>query len=385
MIDFFQHTLSEITFFQWAALVVFGLLFMSRLFYRLFFSLRILIHKKRKPAAGEKVPLSLLLTIRNEEDNLKKNLPEILKLKNADFEVVAVDDFSQDNSLPVLGVMKQDDVRIRFSSLNQETRNSVKMAQNIALKAAKNEWVMAVPVSVSGFGPGWLSCIAELAGSAHSIVVNYSNVAAAKGFINQLYRVENFMQQYKSAGFCKAGLPFVYSEANVAFRKEMYFKSGGYGQKVKEPYANLELIFNASLRKRNTVIHLQAETAVWQSMKVSKDDYFELLKKSIRIENYLSFPKKLVLFLDEFTKLFFVPALILVIALIPELWVIYSILTVLLLVLQLLIIKIILNRLNERKLFLSSLVYDLLMPFFRVYYRWYFKQRIRNHKWRSRN
>ena len=98
MIDFFQHTLSEITFFQWAALVVFGLLFMSRLFYRLFFSLRILIHKKRKPAAGEKVPLSLLLTIRNEEDNLKKNLPEILKLKNADFEVVAVDDFSQDNS-----------------------------------------------------------------------------------------------------------------------------------------------------------------------------------------------------------------------------------------------------------------------------------------------
>lgn len=384
MIEFFQNTLSEITIIQWAVLVAFGVLFLFRVGYRIFFSLRILIQPKTKPASADKVPLSLLFTVRNEEENLKRNLPEILKLKNADFEVIAIDDFSQDSSLSVLGVMRLEDERIYVSSLNQETRNSVKMAQNIALKAANNDWVMALPVSVSGFSPEWLCRIGELAGGTYSFIVNYSNVAGTKGLYNRLFRVETFLQQYKSAGFYRVGLPFVYSETNVAFRKEIYFQSGGYGQKVKEAYANLELIMNSFFRKKNTYFHLQAETAVWQTVKISKDDYFELLKKSIRIESYLSFTKKMILFFDEITRLLFIPVFILVIVLLPELWIVYSVLAGLLCFLQLLIIKIILNRLNERKLFLSSLVYDLLMPFFRVYYRWYFKQRSRKHKWKSK-
>jgi hypothetical protein len=51
---------------------------------------------------------------------------------------------------------------------------------------------------------------------------------------------------------------------------------------------------------------------------------------------------------------------------------------------HLFIIKITQNRLNERKIFISSLVYDLLIPYFKYFYRWYFNYRSRKNKWRSK-
>jgi hypothetical protein len=298
--------------------------------------------------------------------------------------VVVIDDFSQDNSLSVLGTMKSVEKRIHVSSLNQETRYSVKLAQNIALKAAQNEWVLVVPVSVSGFGNEWLLRISERTGQDNTLILNYTNVSDGKGFYRLLYRVESFIQQFKSVGYCKAGLPFVYSEINVAFRKEKYFETGGYGQKVKEPYANLELIINSFIKKKETDISFVAETSVWKDENITRDDYYDLLNKSIRIENYLTFGKRAVLFTDELSKLLFIPVLLLVIVFLPELWLVYTVLSVLLFVLYLLIIKFVLNRLNERKLFLSSLAYDLLAPYFKGYYRWHFRKRSENQKWRSK-
>ena len=363
---------------------VFTVLFFVRVFYRLFFSLRVLGKRKREAGNNKTTPVSLLFTIRNEEANIRKNLPEILKIENADFEVVVIDDFSQDNSLSVLGTMKSVEKRIHVSSLNQETRYSVKLAQNIALKAAQNDWVMVVPVSVSGFGNEWLLRISERTGQDNTLILNYTNVSDGKGFYRLLYRVESFIQQFKSVGYCKAGLPFVYSEINVAFRKEKYFETGGYGQKVKEPYANLELIINSFIKKKETDITFVAETSVWKDENITRDDYYDLLNKSIRIENYLTFGKRVVLFADEFSKLLFIPVLLLVIVFLPELWLVYTVLSVLLFVLYLLIIKFVLNRLNERKLFLSSLAYDLLAPYFKGYYRWHFRKRSGNQKWRSK-
>jgi glycosyltransferase involved in cell wall biosynthesis len=384
MVRFFHITPSEITTFQWVAAGVFTVLFFVRVFYRLFFSLRVLGKRKMDADNNKTTPVSLLFTIRNEEANIRKNLPEILKIENADFEVVVIDDFSQDNSLSVLGTMKSVEKRIHVSSLNQETRYSVKLAQNIALKAAQNEWVLVVPVSVSGFGNEWLLRISERTGQDNTLILNYTNVSDGKGFYRLLYRVESFIQQFKSVGYCKAGLPFVYSEINVAFRKEKYFETGGYGQKVKEPYANLELIINSFIKKKETDISFVAETSVWKGENITRDDYYDLLNKSIRIENYLTFGKRAVLFTDELSKLLFIPVLLLVIVFLPELWLVYTVLSVLLFVLYLLIIKFVLNRLNERKLFLSSLAYDLLAPYFKGYYRWHFRKRSENQKWRSK-
>jgi hypothetical protein len=325
----------------------------------------------------------LLLTYRNEEKNLLRHLPKILEIENINFEVVAVDDFSQDNSLSVLGVMKKENEKLRVSSLNQETRFSEKLAQNISLKAAKNNWVMVIPASVINFSDQWLKTVSGFISVDKDVVINYSNVAHAGGFYNQLYRNEHFWQQIKSAGFSSSGMPFVYSEENVAFRKEKYFAAGGYGQLVKEPFANLELLINNFIRKSRVEVCFHKDTSIQKNEQIEFSDYVNLLKKSFRIESHLSGYKRIVLIVDEWSRLLFLPILGTTIIFISELWLIILIAIILKIIMHLFIIKRVLNHLNERKIFISSLVYELLMPYYKVFYRWYFNRRSRKQRWRS--
>ena len=151
MVDAVLNKFIELRNHEIVLLSIFGSLFLWRFLYLFLFTGRILFKKKLIVKDTNAIPFSLMLVIRNEESNLRANLPRLLSIENSPLEVVAVDDFSQDNSLIVLGVMRSNSKKLKVSSLNQETRNSAKMAQNIALKAATNEWVIKIPVTISDF------------------------------------------------------------------------------------------------------------------------------------------------------------------------------------------------------------------------------------------
>lgn len=363
---------------------VFCSVYLLRLLYVILFSGRILFQKKVGSKQTEPTLLSLILTVRNEEENLKNNLPKILSLENHNFEVVVVDDFSQDNSYLVLGLLKERYKRLRISVLNQETKYSTKLSTNIALKATANDWILPFPVTLANISDSWLNRISTNIKDDKRVVFAYSNIERSKGFFNHLCRIEGYFQNQKSVAFILNNLPLVYSEDNVAFQKKKYFEAGGFAQKVIEPYANLELILNSFIRKKETTILFDKESAIRKNIKACKDDYLDLLKKSIRIESHLTFPKQAVLAFNEFTKLIYAPLAIVLIALYFELWPIFGGLLGFQFISYLLIINISQKRLNERKIFISSLVYDFLRPYFVLFYRWHFNLRRKKNRWRSK-
>lgn len=383
MIQNFQNFYTDLTLTKLVLLSAFGVLFLVRLLYLYIFTGRVLFRKKAKNIETDGNPISLILTVRNEEDNLKNNLPKILSLDNVDFEMVVVDDFSQDNSYLVLGLLRDRYKRLTISTLNQETKYSVKLAQNIAIKASKNQWVLNVPVSLAEVDDEWLNSFSQVIVDDKNVVIGYSTVAKNKGFFNLLTRIENYFSYIKSAGYILNRIPFVYSEENIAFKKEKYFEIGGYGQKVTEHYANLELVINSFIKKKNTTVLFNKESLIRKTEIVKRADYFEILKKNIRIESNLSPTKRVILFLDELAKLLFLPTAALVIVLLPELWIVFASLLGFIFASYLFIIKITQNRLNERKIFIPSLVYSFLMPYYKILYRWYFKRRSKN-RWKNR-
>ena len=384
MVDFILNVFAGFQWYDWALLGFFGLLYLLKLLYLFLFTGRILYQKKS--VQTEQVPLSLLLTYRNEEENLTNYLPQVLETLNPGSEVVAVDDYSQDNSLSVVGVLRKKHSNLIVSALNQETRYSEKMAQNIALKAASGEWVMVIPPNLSKMCADWLPIISSKLTSEKEVVVNYLNVNARKNFFNLLYRNECFFQQIKSYGFIQNRLPYLNFEENVAFRKEKYFEAGGFGRHVKEHFANLELLLNDFMKKKKTEINFCGETAIRKEMSVSKTDFFELLKKDTRIKENLSFSKRFVLFIEKMLTLLFFVAVIFTSIYFVEFRLVISGLILLYIIAFAFIIKISLNRLNERKLFLSSLGYALLMPVLKAGYQGYFRYKSRRRqKWKNKN
>ena len=382
MIQNFQHFYNQLALSERVLLIIFGVLFLMRLLYIFLFTGRVLFRNKNN--STDKNSLSLILTVRNEEDNLRNNLPKILALDNNDFEMIVVDDFSQDNSYLILGLLKERYKRLTISILNQETKFSTKLAQNIAIKAANNQWILSFPVSLSDVSREWLDSISERTNSNKNVIIGYSTITKSKGFFNSLIRIENYFSFLKSTGYILNNIPFVYSEENVAFKKEKYFEIGSYGQNITEHYANLELVINRFICKKTTTILFNQESSIRKTEIVKRADYFELLKKNIRIEKHLSVSKRVILFLDELVKLLFLPVAAVVIVLLPELWIVFASLLGFILAAYLFIIKITQNHLNERKIFIPSLAYSLLMPYFKVIYKWHFKRRSMNSRWKNK-
>jgi hypothetical protein len=375
MIQEFQNIFAQFTGIQLLLFAAFVSIYILRLLYLFLFKGRVVFSKRPENKSSSDTAVTLLFTLRNEENHIRNILPKILEIKDLNFEVVVVDDYSQDSSYSVLGLLNQRYGRLKISSLKEETRFSVKLAQNIALKSTTNNWVLITPISLSEVKENWLpGILAGIERKDSDLVCCYSSVVPAKGLFNLFYRIENFYQQIRNAGYINNGLPFIYNEDNIAFKREKYFQLGGYGKNIKEQYANLELIVNSFIKKKNTVVSFNSETAIRKNIEIKRAEYMDLLQKRLRIEKYLSTGKKLVLFTDALTNLLFIPLLALVLLLSFPLWPLIIILVSVKVVAQLLIIKITQNRLNERKIFIPSLVYGLLMPFYMLFYKWHFNR-----------
>lgn len=383
MVDIFLNAVNSLQWYDWVLIGLFGFFYLLKIIYLFLFTGRVLYQKKSTSAGN--TPLSLILTYRNEEENLKKFLPPVFSGLTPGSEVVAVDDYSQDNSLSVLGVLRKKHSTLKVSSLNQETRYSEKMAKNIAMKAASNSWIMVIPPGLAEYPESWLTKITSKIIGKNEVIVNYSNIKDQPGFFHLLFRNECFFQQQKSIGFILNRLPYLSFEENIAFKKEKYFNTGGFGHYIKEHFANFELVLNDFIQKKKTTINFSGNTAIRKEMNVSKSDYFELLKKEMIIRKNLSFSKRFVHYCEKWLTVLFY---IMVIFTIVYFWVFWPIIFTLLLLYIIafaFIIKISLNRLNERKLFLSSLGYALFIPIFKWFYQAYFHYSSRRkQKWKSK-
>ncbi|PIF05607.1 MAG: hypothetical protein CSA36_05890 [Draconibacterium sp.] len=383
MIQFIRQFHSEITHSELLLLLVFLILFVIRFLYLFLFTGRVLFSKKKKLNDKNVSPVTIIMTVRNEEDALKKQLPSLLTIENVDYEMIVVDDFSQDNTYLVLGALKEQFWRLKISALNEETRFSAKLSQNIALKAATNDWVITVSVEILTPLPDWLPVFVSQFYENISVVTGYENLEDTGGFYNRLYRTACFLRYLKTCGYILNGLAVVYSDENVAFRKSNYFRLGGYGAKIKEPYANLELMINRFICKKQTAILFSEESSLRKERPVGLHDFLDQLKKNYRIEQHLTAKKRLFIAFDDTTKILFLVFSLLTIIILPKLWPVFTLLLGGKFIAHAVILKSTQNRLNERKIFLSSLMYDVLIPFLTLFHRWYFNYRSRKQKWRG--
>lgn len=381
-----QNTISdflfELKYWEIVLLSVFTAFWLLRVGYDFFIFFKVVYTKQKKNNQLINY-FSILITIRNEEENLKNKLPHLLANKYPGFEVIVVDDFSQDNSFTILGLMKEKHQNLRISSLNQETRFSSKLAQNIAIKAARNEWIMVVRPSLERPDDSWLESFNQLIDDQYNLVIGYSNVLNEKGFFNTLYRIELFFQQLNSFAYLKMGAGYITNEDNVAFRKQKYFDVGGFASEMNEKYANMELIINKFLKKKTTALLLTPESIIHEELPIGKEEYKELLIKSWRLKSKLKRGKKYLINFNELIRFLFLPLLVIIFLTFPELLLPLAILTAIKVITHIFVVISALNHLTERKLFLSSLLYDLLMPYLKFWLKWVFYHPTRKRKWKT--
>lgn len=364
IIDFRILTISDMILL--ASLV---LLFFIQVYFLLRYYLKLARHRDSEPTQNLN-QISIILSVRNEEQHIRKILDKFKEQQFEDYQILVINVHSEDNTDGVLNALAETNPRLKVTSLNQDSQFNEKQIINLGLKGASSPWIIFLTSSAGVIHANWLANMNSLIAPETDLVVGYTNVERFKGFRNLICRLERFNQFMISGAWTLAGKPFVFNEDNVLFKKSMYFETLGFRHKMNRNFANLELIFNENLKKNRIRVTTNPDLAVREHIEDDRGDHIRLMKKGVQIRQSLSWSKKISLFADDLSRFMLGIVSAAIIILHPEYWITILSLPLIFLILLAIIVKMLINRLNERKIFLSSLVYILIKPIVNWWFFW---------------
>lgn len=337
-----------------------------QLFYYLGVYLKVALYKRPKSYTfAEKVPVSVIICARDEEENLEKFLPFILEQDYPNFEVVVVNDCSSDNSQYVLDrfVTKYPNLRVTSIKEDEKFTHSKKLALTVGIKATKNEWLVLTDADCKPEGKDWLSLIASNFAGDTEVVLAYGGFFSEKGFLNKLIRFDGLFIAMQYLGFAIVGKPYMGVGRNLAYKKDTFFKNKGFATHSHLYSGDDDLFINEVAKKTNTKVELQSGSFTRTLAKNTYKKWENQKRRHITTSHKYKFSTKLILTGEILSRILFFGTSIALIAILYYPWVIAGTILVRWII-QLSIIKGVMNRLSERKLLLISPLYDFYSLFF---------------------
>ena len=148
--------------FLFALFLFFGLSAAIQIFFYVYFYLKTVLYKS-PDRLSDGTPVSVIVCARNEENNLREFLPSVLEQDYPSYEVIVVNDCSEDNSFNVLGEYLSKYPHLKVSTVNKDPKftHNKKFAQFIGIKAATNDLLLFTDADCKPATSKWISVMAS--------------------------------------------------------------------------------------------------------------------------------------------------------------------------------------------------------------------------------
>jgi cellulose synthase/poly-beta-1,6-N-acetylglucosamine synthase-like glycosyltransferase len=161
--------------------------------------------------------LSVIVSARNEENNLKKLLEAITAQTYSDFELILVNDHSEDYSVAVIQSFAEHDPRIKWiEAKGYGKKNALKEG----ITAASGEIIIQTDADCSMF-PEWLQAIAEYIGSGESDLIIGPVRMQPGNFFGKMQALEFMSLVASGAGAAGVRNPIMCNGANLIYKKKV--------------------------------------------------------------------------------------------------------------------------------------------------------------------
>lgn len=272
-------------------------------------------HKPSPPAVDQ--PVSVVICARNEYLNLKKNLPVILQQDYPDYEVVVVNDSSDDDTWELLEDMAKIYPRLKPVNISQNLNffTGKKFPLAIGIKSASYEILLLTDADCMPSGNTWIRNMAGRFIGKTDIVLGYSGYTPAKGLLNKVIRYETLWTaiQYLSLALLK--IPYMGVGRNLAYKKSLFFSYKGFITHYNIPSGDDDLFINKAANSVNTTIETGPESLTHSTAKKRFSDWWLQKKRHLSTGKYYRFRHKFILGTFTVSQFVFFAAMITLIAL----------------------------------------------------------------------
>lgn len=334
-----------------------------QLFYYFFFYSRIIFYRGKNPDFHTE-PVSVIICAKNESENLKRYLPLILEQDYPEFEVIVVDDRSTDDSPEVLRKFIDNFPNLRISTINRDPilTYGKKLAQTIGIKAAKNELLLFTDADCMIESRKWLYSMVQNFRGNTEVVLGYGGYQRQKGFLDKFIRYETLRIALQYLAFALAGFPYMGVGRNLAYRKSTFFRNKGFASHAQLSSGDDDLFVNEVANKYNTKTEISRES---HTRSVPQTTFGKWLnQKSRHITTGKRYrPVHIFLIGTELLSrvLMYASFTVLISFLFYTEYICGAFCAYILI--YVIILKLTMKRLNEKKLLLYSLIFEITIPF----------------------
>ena len=296
-------------------LFVIFLIFLSaaaiQLFYYLFYFLTVYVYKP-SDIKTIKHPVSVIICARNEAENLRNFLPAVLEQDYPDYEVIVVNDCSEDNSYLILGNYLLQYPHLRISTVNKDPKftHNKKFAQFIGIKAAKNDILLFTDADCQPESDRWLHKMASHFGDKTDFVLGYGGYQQKKGLLNKYIRYDCLSIAMQYLGMAIRGVPYMGVGRNLAYRRSIFFENNGYGAHNHLISGDDDLFVNANATKTNTSVEFRKGTHTRSVPSSGLKEWMIQKKRHLTTAPYYRVRDKIQLVTEPATRVLFYSSLI---------------------------------------------------------------------------
>ena len=250
-----------------------------QLIYWIFLFSKLAFHKSTTYNLQKKQePVSIIICAHNEAENLEKNLPRILNQNYRSYEVIVVNDNSTDetHSIVFKYMKKYSNLCLVNSKPKAVGEVGKKFPLREGIESSKYQTLLLTDADCCPASVEWLSLMQNRLSNKVEIVLGYSPYYETQSkILNRFIRFEAIYTAIQYLSFALVGEPYMGVGRNLAYRKHLFFKVGGFDKHKHIASGDDDLFINEVANRENVGIVLDKKAFVYSNPKTTWRSYFK--------------------------------------------------------------------------------------------------------------
>lgn len=353
-------------FFIACAVVLMALLF-AQLYYILFVYGKLARYKVESYQEIKNTPaVSVIICARNEQENLKLFLPSILEQDYPEFEVIVVNDCSDDDTQWVLQELAGQYPHLKLVEIKEHIRlrHSKKFAVTLGIKKASFEHLVMTDADCQPQSRQWLREMAGAFDPNKEIVLGYSPYLKEDSFLNRLIRFETTHTAMSYLAYTLQQDAYMGVGRNLAYLKSLFFKGKGFNAHMHIKSGDDDLFVNGNATRQNVQIAIHPDAFVYSTPKTTWKSYYKQKARHAGASVLYKSRHKSMLATQLISSVLFYIMLIVNLCVFPKLWLFAVVVFLVRYISQLIVYQSIYKKLLVRDLLIWLVFLDLFYYFF---------------------
>lgn len=268
-----------------------------QLFYYFFFFTRLAFYGKGANYGNTMPGVTVLVCAWNERENLIELLPLLDAQEYPQYEVILLDDRSDDGSEEFIRENINNWKHIRYIRINDQFAHVTpkKYALTVGMKQAKYPIALMTDADCRPTSNHWITAMTSRVTETKDIVLGFSPYFKQKGLLNWFIRCETFYTAVQYLSFALSGMTYMGVGRNILYKRAVFFANKGFYTHRHVFGGDDDIFLNEVSTSSNTTISIEEDSFVYSVPKTSWKSWYRQKQRHLSVSRYYKPRNKVLL------------------------------------------------------------------------------------------